>query len=269
MLHATGYSPDTHDLSRDPLTSALFGSSQHMPVPSHYSMRSVFAGEGGLGVEHQGVAEACVGYALVECLEGRARANRVALPRLSHHAVWTHARLAMNELTGEGVESLPLANVGVVPLFAAQGLSRWGVPTLADWPDDPARMNELPTLDQDERASALRVTGWHRILSVGPQRLADVRVAVSSNCMVAVGLSIDQAFDEYAGGVLAPTDMGKVVGRHMVPILGYDGDGLLEGLNHWGKDWGEGGFFTASSDWLLSPAVTDLIVVTGEIATAP
>lgn len=269
MLHATGYFPDSHDTSKDPPSHERFGASHVMPVPSRYSMREIFSGEGGLGVSAQGDAEACVGFTLGECIDGHLRANGIRAPRSSPYGIWTYARLMGIEAVGETIQESPLQNVGVVPLFAAQGMARWGVPSVEVWPADPNQMNVLPTLEQDERASAFRVGGWHRILSAGPQRLADVRVALSSNCMVAVGLSIDQAFDEYKGGELGPTDMAKVVGRHMVPLIGYGDDGSFEGLNHWDYTWGEGGFFRAVADWLLSPAVSDLIVVTGELVVAP
>jgi hypothetical protein len=266
-MRATGYLPDRHDVSKDPRSSERFGASRDMPVPSEHNALGYFEGKADL--YRQGEAEACVGFTLGEMIDAHLASNLVEAPRANGLEIWKYARLMQLLALGETVEQAPLKNEGVVPLAAAQGMAKFGVPSVDQVPLDFDRINEPPSLEEDEHASAFRVSGWHRILSEGPQRLADMRVAIASNCLVAVGAAIDQAFLEYEGGDAAPTDLANMVGRHMWPVGQYDSAGRFRGFNHWGPEWGEGGFVWLPPEFLLSEAVTDLIVVTGELALPP
>lgn len=265
-MRSHGYVPDAHDVTKDPRTSERFGASSFMPCPSAYSMRQLVLGPDGIGIDDQDPTSSCVGFTLAEGIDLHARANGISLPRRSAVAVYTFGRLEANRELGLTIAEAPLKDEGCMPTLAARGMMREGVPSMAQWPFDPAHINDLPTLLEAEQASAVRVKGWHRILSTGPQRLADMRVAISHNCGVLVGAAIDEAFEEYKGGILKPVDPEKIVGRHATLFMGYDnGESSFEGLNHWGPNWGEDGLFRVDNDWLLADTVGDIIVVTGEI----
>jgi hypothetical protein len=270
-----GYIKDDHDISKDPRMHLRFGTTSVMPIPSEYSMEDLVTGTGGLGVDNQQTMSACVGYALANGLDLHLRANKIVAPRASPLAVYTYARVVQAQDDGKSVVEEPLVDVGCQPTDAARGMARWGVASRDVWPPDPARVNALPSLQEDLAASAFRVQGWHRIFSTGPQRLAEIRLAISTNCPVAIGVQIDQAFENYSGsGAVQPSNLAQLLGGHMLLLVGYQRDGTLRGLNWWTKNWGDGGLFTANPLWATDASVGDVIVLTGEltpqgVATSP
>lgn len=266
MGRGKGYVRDGHNTALDLPSHRRFGATRQIPAPGSYGGLEPLVGALG-GVLEQGETETCVGFALSTGIDLHALAigaMRPGDPRRSPVAPWAFAQVLQRG--GKGPAEQPLLNVGVQPTLAATGMLKFGVPSVEQWPFDPANITREPTLAQLEGATAFRVEGWTRVQSDGPQRLADVRLALSHGCPVAVGCDIDEAFEAYDGeGALGPSDASKIVGGHMPLLVGYDSAGRFRGLNSWGTTWGDRGFFWAMGEWLMSPAIGDVIVVTGEL----
>jgi hypothetical protein len=68
---------------------------------------------------------------------------------------------------------------------------------------------------------------------------------------------VDDAFQNYGGGVLGPFQ-GKSHGGHCTNLLGYsEADGWFLGLNSWGTGFGDGGFYRISEDRIGSDTCSD------------
>jgi hypothetical protein len=300
--YGTGYVPDRgwsvgslnfaggrHVLENDRPTSLRFGFTSAVPILSSYSLQPFAV------VNDQATTESCVGWALKNSIDIHARAmgfqvtmdpesadegtsppstiaSPAAGPNLgpldprSAMAIWSYAQIMQRVQDGDTALTEPIQNVGVQPVLAAQGMMKRGVPSDKQWPFDSSKVGQEPTLVEQADASAFRVAGYHRVLSAGPQRLADIRLAIQNNCPVFVGVQIDKAFMNYSSGILrATTDATTIVGGHGTCLIGFDSDGSFLGLNQWTTGWGLGGFYRAASDWVLSPFMGDIIVVTGEL----
>jgi hypothetical protein len=288
MQLGLGYVRDKHDVTKDPVTSQRFGLTSDTPIQSDYSLEQFAV------VNNQMTTESCVGWALKNSIDIHARAMGFQVPMdpetaletespsaqtpspqvgpsmgpldpRSAMAIWIFGQLMGREEDMETAEQEPLGNVGIQPTLAVRGMMKNGVPSDKQWPFDPSKITADPTLLQIAMASAFRVRGYHRVLSTGPQRLADIRLAIQNNCPVFVGAQIDKAFMQYSGGVLAASDTNNLVGGHGTCLIGFRRDGTFQGLNQWSTGWGLNGLYLASADWILAPTMNDIIVVTGEL----
>jgi hypothetical protein len=97
------------------------------------------------------------------------------------------------------------------------------------------------TPDILNRAGAYRIESF---ASLGPQHevpLAKVIEALDAGRPVILAIGVDQAFNDYRGGVLSQY-AGPNLGYHAIVAVGYDrAAGTLKLLNSWGSGWGENG----------------------------
>jgi C1A family cysteine protease len=204
-------------------------------------------------VENQWHVGSCVANAIVGALEmlkirdtgKHTELSRLFLyynSRLMHRAVnvdkGTYIRLAMGTLAG------------------------LGTCTEAKWSYDPARVNIRPSWGSYREAFPHKIDKFYSIDADGDERTSFVKKALESIHPVVFGMSVDQAFMSYAGGVLVkPT--GDSLGRHAMMICGYnDNEGCFTVRNSWGTGWGEEGYVKLAYDYFDEAHARDFWVPT-------
>jgi len=250
MARKYGYIPDKHDKSKDPNSRALFGAgATALPEATLEPQVSLYP------YRYQGDTSSCVAFTLARALHVRAAKAGAPIDYPSEQGIYAWARKQAGQ---------PLTDDGCMPSAAVMGMTEWGVARLAEWPFDPEAINDDPTLLQQELASCYKVSGYHRLAGAGMDAVAEAKVAISNGYPVAVGIAVDQAFEDYNGktNITAPT--GDSLGNHYVLLVGYTRTGLLRGMNWW-QDWGDGTgpMFWATPDWLAASEM-DKYVITGE-----
>jgi hypothetical protein len=222
---------------------------------------------------NQGPTETCVGQADARAVHVRCAAMGAPIEKPSPTAIYVGALAIERELAGLPPET-PLRDQGSSPDLAIEAMSRFGIPRDKDWPPggfDPARVvEEGPDLFTElEKAGEFLLTGWYQIGTTDmPTRMDDVRQAISEGYPVVFGTEVDQEFEDFRGTdpVGAP-DTSRLVGGHMMCIVGYRDDGCFRVVNSWGADWGDGGLFWAKPDLLAFEGAGDFSVIT--VSPAP
>lgn len=266
QMRKTGYiySPEHTARHRLGHSRELFGAVRR-GMPTSSSLERYVA-----KVYDQDPTSCCVGFAfarLAHVLAWRQLSDALgqtapAPPWYAPLAAYTLARAEDRLQRGVEPSAEPLVDAGCIPALAAAALADWGLPPDAAWPFDPVHVNDEPDLARIEAASACDVHGYYTIDSVGEDRLAAVRQAISEGYGVGVGIQADDAFMSYQGGSLVTAWDPAVKDRgHMVALVGYGSDDSFRGVNSWGTTWGDGGMFGADASWVL--ACQELFVLTG------
>jgi hypothetical protein len=198
----------------------------------------------------QGGMNACVGFALSSALYLRGRIAGFDIPRPSPLAIYTLARLIdgpHGKLTDEGSR----------PRSAMVGLQSMGMVIEGRWPAIEARVNDTLPLDVYQHADEAPLTDWYRI-GQGPGAAENVRHALVRGFPCAFAMPVDQAYESFAGGVVA--DVGAPLGSHYQAIVGATDEGLVV-LNSWGSNWGVRGTATIA-DAMFDRIASDIMVPT-------
>lgn len=239
------------DSLKHPSIRALLGATQS--IPASFSLEQWVP-----KIWDQGQSSSCVGWALAQAIALRCAVVGTPIRMPSPTAIYTFARAKARANT-----SIPFTDDGSIPSYAFDGMTEWGVPSMEEWPFDPSTINHAPDFEELEEASAFKVTGYYRILSEGPQRLVDIKHAISEGYPIAFGTDVDDAFENYSGsGVVRAPDPAKIVGGHMMHLVGYTEDGRFRGINQWSTAWGDNGAYWADESFILSPSLGDIIALT-------
>jgi len=256
--YGLGYLPDTHDKSKDPTSRALFGAPLRLADSASLEkyMTSIY---------DQGQTSSCTGWAFAQAIMLRLKVTGITIPLPSPVNIYTCGRAMLRSQSGKTPEESPLKDEGAVPSLVVAGINQWGVASNDAWPFSPDTINDEPELEDLEVASSflLPPSQVYRINSVGEGRLLDVRQAIANGYPVAIGTAVDQAFEAYSGGkksVTAP-DPSKILGGHMMHLVGYTNDGRFRGVNQWGRSWGDGGMYWADESFITTEYMTDLYVL--------
>ena len=152
-------------------------------------------------------------------------------------------------------KSVPLIDTGCEPYHAWRAIQEVGWTSIAEFPFDPATVNDDPPLGAvvhthvDVPASAILTN-----------RQKSVKNSVFGKAPVLCGLCVDQGFEEYVSGVWQYS--GPLRGRHYVVLVGYDADGAWA-LNSWGVGFGRLGFIHVGWATLENPVMCGDLVAIG------
>jgi hypothetical protein len=212
----------------------------------------------------QGPTSSCVGHAFAASIFASLSAAGTPLPDVpSPVGIYTLARCIDRAATEDGGDLPPLVDTGSFPDQAARALREWGCgATITDWPTDPARINDEPTLGKLRGQSLFKLVGHYKINTYGGARVLDIRRALAAGFAVTCAVDVDEAFEAYDGGVLGARK-GDNLGGHYIYLHGYDtevdGKTVFEGTNSWGIGWGALGRFRG--DEAFAARLRDLYVM--------
>lgn len=203
----------------------------------------------------------CVGFALARAIHvSWLVAGHSDAPEPSPAFLYANGRYA--EQAGLNPdEATPIDDSGSYPRLVMQAAQRLGVCKVSDWPLDPSNPNRRPSLRAMRNAFDQSNLEYYRIDSSGPQRINDVRVALSKNYPVIFGMVVGDAFMRHDGD--EPIDnVGEPVGGHMMCALAHDDAGVLTFCNSWGPDFGFNDGLGRMTDNLFgSPLLGDVYAV--------
>lgn len=248
-----GHKSDKHD-PRDLIARAHLGAAANLPneamdLESHLR-----------GIRDQLGTSACVGHGVGTAADTRMRKLGLVSPDPSRIAIYTFGR-ANGRLSADE----PLVDEGCFPRDAMKGIRDQGVPAEADWPIDEAHVNDEVPWDVHQKASALRLSAWYRINTVGPARVADICTALAKGYPIAFGCEVDEKFMEFTGKSPVSIIGTNTVGGHMMCCLGYttnaQGQRVFRNVNSWGETWGDGGLYWAPEGFMTDLRLTDLYVL--------
>lgn len=252
-IRGLGWKADPRDV-RDYSARALFGARRGLPGAA--SLEGYVS-----AVRDQLTTSSCVGQAIARAVDTRLRAIGITTTYPSALAAYSFAR-ALGRLS----PSEALTDDGSQPRLAMKGIRDWGLPPETKWPFDEAHVNDELPLDVMQSASGFKLAAWHRVDTIGRERVLDVCQAISNKYPVVLGVDADRALMTYTKGQVLTTPVeSEVVGGHMLCLVGYrttsSGQMQLRGVNSWGTGWGERGFFWADETWLTAPGTGDIYVL--------
>lgn len=226
MTHGLGWRPDLPD-ARDYSFAANHASA---PMPTGEVSLMQYAPT---PWDQDGVS-ACVGFAVARAIHVRLlAAGDSSAPMPSPAFLYYNSRAAEYDP--------PIEDDGTFPRLAMQACRAMGFCRESDWPFDPNRRNDRPELRCYRRAFDQRDLSFYRIDSTGPERIADLRVALSLGYPVIFGMLVDSAFQRHRGDTpISSISEFDIVGGHMMTALGHSDRGVAI-CNSWGADWGDGG----------------------------
>jgi hypothetical protein len=248
-VRGLGYIPDVPDL-RDwqaELLPDLAGAAQ---VPDSFEMTKFID-----RVRDQLATSTCVGQADARFVHMRALFCGIQIPFPSALAIYTVARR----------DDPNLLDVGCRPRDAATGMRMFGLVAEERWPFDPAKVaGDAARVPWDVLTAGYdaKLDGYYRIGGSGEERCDFLRQALAAGYPIAYAQQVDDALNDYTGGVLG-SFRGPSRGGHMTNLIGYSRkDGWFLGLNSWGTGWGEGGLYKISDERVGSDACSDFYACT-------
>jgi Papain family cysteine protease len=200
----------------------------------------------------QSVTSSCVGQALAASVQIRAAiSGHSVVPSAS--ALYAIGRLVENP-------RMPLVDVGSSPGRVIEGAKEWGMASEERWPFSVGAIDIAPPLDVF-RASLDATLGQHYRIPSGWGAPEAIKRALVAGYIPIFAMTVDEAYDRYDGSDVYRAPSGRVLGRHMQCIVGYDGSDF-EVLNSWGTGWGRDGIARIGSSVMASSDVSSIIVPT-------
>jgi C1A family cysteine protease len=158
------------------------------------------------------------------------------------------------------------ADVGATLRSAVKASARWGVAHDSTWPYLPAKFARQPTKRATQDAERHQVLRYVAV----PQDVTQMRACLAGGWPIIVGISVYESFEggdvAASGRVPMPRPGERVLGGHAVLVVGYDWstagydpsgyDPRFVCRNSWGKDWGDGGYFTIPAQYLNDPGLS-------------
>lgn len=195
-------------------------------VAADVDLRSWFPGVG-----NQGAEGSCTGWATKEfreTLHGSLKQQIIPV-RLSPAYLYAKTRMAEGSFPADD-------GATIADEFAV--LQADGVCPEADLPYD-AEPDETPTAKCDEDAPAYRIPDPTMV----PADEQSMKLIFSLGRPIGISMPVYPSFENVGsnGKVPAPGEE-QSLGGHGLCLLGYNGDGWI-GVNSWGTNWGDGGFF--------------------------
>ncbi len=193
------------------------------------------------------------------------------------------ARLFMYYLA-RGYDGSTQEDAGTELRLVMKAANKYGFPRESAWPYSdnqdpkagPVLFSRMPNaeafrLAYDQRYSQVakdaNLIDYARITETGYARVDVIKQASAQRHLVMFGTLVTNEFcsDPSANGgkpIDPPTsaESSNIAGGHALTVTGYDEKGPII-LNSWGEDFGEGGFFRYTWDYLTWVETTDLWIV--------
>ncbi len=273
ILRATGWKPSTPERMLD--ASKRFGFSPLKPI-DHGALIGAYSKQlpekcrpwesMRVPCRDQFGSSCCVGFSLTRAIYLRLLLLGHKPEHPSPVLPYTGARALAREDKHE-----PLIDDGCDPALAVEALRRWGIVGESAFPFDEDRINEEPTLDVFEEASAHVIKGISRVTTKDEDALGlAMRQSIAAGFPVSFGRYVGQNFMSYGtkkndSSFLWTVDESRNGGGHMMLCVGYErfpnGDYAYDCDNSWGESWGLRGSYRAGIEWFTHSSCDDIFIV--------
>ncbi|MDB5389412.1 MAG: Peptidase papain [Planctomycetaceae bacterium] len=191
----------------------------------------------------------CVAWATAYCslTTQIAQARGVEKPSMPIHIFsprFVYSQINNGNPDGSYIYLPTNAGKSAVALFSMVGCSSELLTPYISSSADASGWSRLP----DERAvkEAKNYVTFHHAAC---QNIDDIRYALVFGIPVVIAVQIEQAFQQFGGGVPYKWQQGVSTGNHAMCILGYDNQKQMFLVqNSWGQNWGDNGRFWVGYD---------------------
>jgi len=218
---------------------------------------------------NQGQTGSCVAQAVVKALENLerqqlCRERGIEPSQLREDDHQNLSVLALYYLSRAKMQpSREREDSGTYLSLACECLRLFGVCAEKEWPFDPAKVFERPSLMALREAYLHKISAYYRITNTGQDRVNSVLEALRANHPVVYGTEVGDNWMNYrAGQVLQRPETS--LGGHATHLVGWDQRrGVFIGENSWGTTWGEDGYYRIAPEVIADPCSRDFWVITG------
>lgn len=199
--------------------------------------------------------QSCVG-------NGWSGAIKSAWNRDGHHALEAPARAAIYTLAITTHDDV-IEDTGTYIRAAAKAMRHYGFCPASKWPFKASRITVVPSWKALRAAYDQRwLTGYYRVYDWGEDRIKALKEALRQGFFPVFGTAVARNFLDYSGeGKVIALPSGGWLGGHAMFLYGFHKDDFFLGQNSWGPNWGNGGRFRISLDYIASPRTRDIWVV--------
>lgn len=139
-----------------------------------------------------------------------------------------------------------------------KALGRWGACKEQNWPYIPEKFKTTPPKTTYREGAKNQSKIYRRI----DRDIDAMRLCLSDNRPIVFGFTVYQSFmtaDVEATGYVPMPQMGeRALGGHAVVKCGHnDSEERFTCRNHWGPDWGDGGYFYMPYAYITDPNLSD------------
>jgi C1A family cysteine protease len=154
-------------------------------------------------------------------------------------------------------------DAGTFVHLACDCLRLFGVCAEEEWPYDPAKVFEGPSIMALRDAFLHKISAYYRMTNTGQERVNSVIDALRANHPVVYGTDVGDNWMNYSKGqVLQRPDTSA--GGHATHLVGWDEQrGVFIGENSWGTRWGDNGWYLMAPEVIADPGSRDFWVITG------
>lgn len=145
-----------------------------------------------------------------------------------------------------------LEDVGCTNLSACLGLDVWKTCSENVWPYNEEKFSIKPP--EIAYNDAKTHTKFH--YSSVDQSFESIALAIANNHPIMFGIQVypsmvKSGLDGGRGNVPLPSSRERIIGGHSLLAIAYDLDSrTIEFVNHWGTEWGNGGFGSIPAEYL-------------------
>ena len=204
-------------------------------------------------VEDQGQTSSCVANAVAGAYEYLAKMHTGEDYDVSRMFIYYNGRYEGTEEGGKIEDS------GCYIQHAIEGLKKWGACAEANYPFDPAIVNDEPYQENYDEAAEFLVQDMAAV----PTDLYAWKHSLAEGYPIIFGINLYKSFDKQRKKGLVPIPSDTEASReshggHAMLAVGYsDKDKLFIVRNSWGEGWGDKGYCYIPYDYLVNPKFND------------
>jgi len=209
-------------------------------------------------VENQSDTSSCVANAVAGAYEYLVKQHRQDdAYDVSRLFIYYVARAIADEV--DPADAPELEDGGTMIAAAIEALKQYGACSEETWPFDDDIVNDAPSEDAFEEASAFLVED----VALVPTRLEAWKAALAEGHPIIFGLSLYESFDAHRRPGMVPAPSPREASRedhggHAMLCVGYsDRDQVFIVRNSWGDEWGDEGYCYIPYAYLMNPRFND------------
>jgi len=190
-------------------------------------------------IKNQGQCGTCVGQAVSSAAEAGYKQKK-KLPEEGLSALFNYARSKQED----GIPDTQ----GTYPRVALKVAQKEGTPPEAEFPYSLLTdCLKLPNIPETVKTIAgnYKIKAYARLWT-----LEEIKQVLAAGKIVVAGILVTNSFLDWKGQGVIGAPEGYILGAHAVVFCGYDDDKkAIRGVNSWGEEWGDKGFFWLNYDF--------------------